>query len=216
MLLGFLTILIMLITSYALMREGLLTAFTMCCNVLLAGLVAFNFWEPLADLIDPGFAGSAMHGYEDALCLFLLFFATLLLLRWATNQLANRVLELHMALQHGGGVFFGLATGYLLAGFLLCVLQTLPWHQKFMNFDPEYKASDPNAMVRRFLPPDRAWLALMHQLSTGRLQWGEDRPNRPSTFDLDGNFELRYARYRRYPDEKAEPRKYEGEFPEQR
>jgi uncharacterized membrane protein required for colicin V production len=207
MVLGVLTVLIMLITAYALFREGLLTAFTMCCNVFLAGLLAFNFWEPLADQFDPMFAGSAMHGYEDALCLFVLFVITLLLLRWTTNQLAYRVPDLHPALQHGGGAVFGLITGYLLSGILVCVLQTLPWHQKFMSFDPEYSPTDPNAVVRRILPPDRVWLALMNQLSTDRLQWGED------TFDRRASFELRYARYRRYPDEKAEPRKYEGEFP---
>jgi uncharacterized membrane protein required for colicin V production len=210
MLLGFLTVLIMLICAYALMREGLLTAFAMCCNVLLAGIVAFNFWEPLADLLDPGFSGSAMHGYEDALCLFLIFLATLLLLRWATNQLANRVPDLHPTLQYGGGVLFGLITGYLLSGFLLCVLQTLPWHQRFMNFDPEVDPADPNAALRHVLPPDRAWLVLMHQLSTDRLQWKED------TFDRHGNFELRFARLRRYSDNMSEVRQYEGEFPQEK
>jgi hypothetical protein len=210
MLLGFLTVLIMLICAYALMREGLLTAFTMCCNVLLAGLIAFNFWEPLADLLDPGFAGSAMHGYEDALILFLLFLPTLLLLRWVTNQVANRVPELHPTLQYGGGALFGLITGYLLSGFLLCVLQTLPWHQRFMNFDPEVGTDDPNAALRHVLPPDRAWLVLMHQLSTDRLQWGED------TFDRHGNFELRFARLRRYPDNMSDVRQYEGEFPQEK
>jgi len=209
MLLGFLTIVIMGICGYALMREGLLTAFAMACNVLLAGLIAFNFWEPLADLLDPGFAGSAMHGYEDALSLFLLFIVTLLPLRWATNQIANRVPELHPTLQYGGGILFGLIAGYLLSGFLLCVLQTLPWHQRFMNFDPEVATDDTNAAIRHILPPDRAWLVLMHQLSTDRLVWDD-------TFDRHANFELRYARYRRYPNNASEPRPYEGEFPQEK
>jgi uncharacterized membrane protein required for colicin V production len=210
MLLGFLTVLIMVVTAYALMREGLLTAFTTCCNVFLSGLVAFNFWEPLADTLDPMFADSAMHGYEDFLSLFLLFLVPLVLLRWVTNQIANRVPDIHPALQYGGGVFFGLVTGYLLSGILICMLQTLPWHQRFMDFDPEYNPSDPNAVVRHVLPPDRVWLALMNQLSTERLQWGDN------TFDRNGNFELRFARFRRYPDEKTDPRKYEGEFPQEK
>jgi uncharacterized membrane protein required for colicin V production len=207
MVLGILTVLIMLITAFALMREGLLTAFMTCCNVLFAGLIAFNFWEPLADLLDPMVESNALHGYEDTICLFLLFMIPLTFFRWATNQLANRMPEFHPALQIAGGIFFGLVSGYLLSGFLVCVLQTLPWHEKFMNFDPEYDPAQPSAVIRHVLPPDRAWLALMHQLSTDRLQWGDE------TFDRRGNFELRFARYRRYSDDREGPLPYRGEFP---
>src|SRR5438309_3118462 len=132
MVLDILTVLIMLITAYALMREGLLTAFMTCCNILFAGLIAFNFWEPLADLLDPMVESNALHGYEDTICLFLLFVIPLTFFRWATNQLANRMPEFHPALQIAGGIFFGLFSGYLLSGFLVCLLQTLPWHEKFM------------------------------------------------------------------------------------
>jgi hypothetical protein len=166
LLLGFLSVLIMLIIAYALMREGMLTAFVTCCNVFISGLIAFNFWEPLADFLDPVVATNALHGYEDTICLFLLFIVPLLLLRWTTNQLAPRMPEYHPAVQFGGSVFFGLVTGYLLSGFLLCVLQTLPWHEKFLGFEPEFNPADSSAAIRRVLPPDRIWLVLMHQLST--------------------------------------------------
>ena len=55
MLLGFLTVIIMAIVAYAFWREGPLTAFASCVNVLLAGLLAFNFWEPIADAFDSSF-----------------------------------------------------------------------------------------------------------------------------------------------------------------
>jgi hypothetical protein len=194
MLLGALTILIMLIVGFAYWREGLLTAFCMCINVLLAGLIAFDFWEPLADLIDPMLAGTILAGYEDAACLFLLFVPSLLFLRWATNQLASRIPEFHPVLQQVGGAIVGLATGYLLAGFLICWMQTLPWHERFMNFNPYYDPNEASAAIRSVLPPDRVWLALMHRFSSDRLDLGDD------PFDRRGNFELRYARYRRYDD----------------
>jgi len=54
MLLTVLTILVTLAVGYAYMREGLFTAFCMCCNVLIAGLLAFNFFEPLAELLESG------------------------------------------------------------------------------------------------------------------------------------------------------------------
>jgi hypothetical protein len=208
MILGALTIVIMLVVGYAYWREGLLTAFCMCCNVVVAGLVAFNFWEPIAEALEPMVAGSFLHGYEDFLCLALLFGATLVFLRWLTNQLANRMPEYHVAVQQSGGALFGLATGYLLAGFLLCVLQTLPWHERFMDFNPEYDPSLPGASLRRILPPDRVWLAMIHKLSSQHLDWENTK-----SFDANGSFELRYARFRRYNDTRENPMPYRGESP---
>jgi hypothetical protein len=208
MILGALTILIMLVVGYAYWREGLLTAFCMCCNVVVSGLVAFNFWEPIADALDPMVAGSFLQGYEDFLFLSLLFMAPLLLLRWLTNQLANRMPEYPLAVQQTGSVLFGLATGYLLAGFLVCVLQTLPWHERFVDFNPDYDPGVAGAGPRRILPPDRVWLAFMHKLSSDRLEW-EDK----NSFDRNGSFELRYARHRRYNDTRDNPLPYRGEYP---
>src|SRR5438132_13653188 len=120
MLLGFLSVVIILLVAYAYLHEGLFTACTMAINVLLAGLVAFNFWEPLAALLDPMLAGSFLHGYEDAFCLIVLFTVVLGLLRTLTNALANSRIEFRGWVQTGGGILFGLLTGYLVSGFLLC------------------------------------------------------------------------------------------------
>src|SRR5438876_10149593 len=94
-LLGFCTVLIMAIVAYAHTREGVFTAFLMTCNVCLAGLVAFGFWEPLAGQLDDMLAQSFLRGYEDAFCLMLLFSLTFLLLRWITNSLAPSLMSYH-------------------------------------------------------------------------------------------------------------------------
>jgi hypothetical protein len=208
MMLGALTVVIMLVVGYASWREGLLTAFCTCCNVIISGLIAFDFWEPLADAIDPMVSESFLHGYEDFLCLVLLFLVPLVALRWSTNQLVHRMPDFHTALQHGGSVLLGMVTGYLVSGFLVCVLQTLPWHEQFMGFNPEYDPNATSAGMRRLLPPDRLWLATMHRLSSGRLALEEK-----NAFDRNGNFELRYARYRRYNDTRDNPLRFEGETP---
>ena len=110
-------------------------------------------------------------------------------------------------LQRPGAVIVGMAVGYFTAGFLICALQTLPWHQNFMSFDAETKgASD---AVRRVLPPDRVWLSLMHRAGAYPFSSQEEPKGKESnslyekykTFDPDGLFELNYARYRRYNDQ---------------
>jgi uncharacterized membrane protein required for colicin V production len=215
MLLTILTILVTLAVGYAYMREGLFTAFCMCCNVIIAGLVAFNFWEPLAELLESTLSSTPLHGYEDVLCLLTLFCITLAGLRTVTNVLANAQISLPPALQRGGGVVFGMLTGYLATGFLLCAFQTMPWHENFMFFDPTYDSSN---MLRRVLPPDRVWLGMMYRAGAFAFSNQED-PNgqddsyyeRFYTFDKSGTFEYRYAKYRRYGDTR-EPLEYRHEF----
>jgi hypothetical protein len=205
MLAGF-TVAVMVLVGFFYFQEGVFTAFTMCVNVFVAGLVAFNFWEPLADLLEPPLAGTFLAGYEDAMCLVVLFCVTLGLLRTVTNNLANRVIDHPAVAQQFGGAALGLVGGYLVAGFMVCVLQTLPLHENFLGFD--WRAAPLDSALRGLFPPDRVWLALMRRAGAYPLSNRED-PNPPDdadsydlyfTFDRDGTFEIRYQRYRRYGD----------------
>ncbi len=191
MLLGFFTFIIMLAGVYAFWRQGVLPAFAMTVNILLAGLVAFNFFEPIAEQLDSMLADSFLHGYEDSFCLVALFSATLAFLRWASNELIHTIIHYNPILQQGGAVLFGLLAGYLVAGFLTCVAQTLPANEHFLQLDPLVKVDSSGKISHRILPADRVWLALMHRASKAAFDWEE------TTFDPDGSFELRYAHERR-------------------
>src|SRR5260370_8888973 len=153
------TILNMLAVAYAEFREGIFTAFTMLVNVMLAGLIAFNFWEPLAELTDASLKESFLDGFQDLFFMIFLFCLSLGLLRAITNNLANRQIFFPAVPQQFGAAGVGLLTGYLVSGFLLCALQTLPWHQNFMEFEPRHRDE---GNMRRFFPPDRPPLPPMH------------------------------------------------------
>lgn len=224
MLLGFLCVLITLAVAYAYLREGIFTAFVMCVNILLAGLVAFNYFEPLADMLEPHLPGF-LAGFEDATCLMALFCATLGGLRYVTNQIAPTEMMFPSAIYRGGGFAFGLAAGYLTAGFLVCVLETLPWNENFMFFEPRFEPDGTSSPMRRFLPPDRMWLALMFRAGAYPFSNNEDPSpllvgdsggaspiDKYMTFDKYGTFTMRYARFRRYTDQKQAPHPYVGEF----
>lgn len=217
--LSVLTILIMLAIAYAFFQEGLFTAFTMFFNVLFAGFVAFNYWEPLAARLERIFGDTFLRGYEDMFCLVGLFCLTLGILRTLSNMFASTVIDYPEALNRGGGAILGLATGYFFSGFFLCCLQTLPWSEDFMGFDAAY---NPGASaIRDVLPPDRVWLSMMfragaYTFATGNeyLEEYQDAPTyleRRRTFDKHGTFELRYARYRRHG-EQRDPARYLGEL----
>jgi len=199
-----LTILIMVGLAYLFLVQGLATAFTMFCNVILAGLIAFNFWEPLADLLDPLLSGSLFAGYEDTICLTGLFGVAFALLRVTTNTLSGAVIEFHPLAQRAGGAFFGLATGYLLSGFLVCVFQTLPWHESFWGYEPDWQTHQVG--LNNVIPADRIWLSLMHR--AGEVGFARSHH---STFDPEATFVIRYSRFRRYSD-RRDPLPYNGEF----
>jgi hypothetical protein len=222
--LSFLTIGMMLAVGYAYFREGIFTAAIMFINTFLAGLIAFNFWEPLARVVDESF--SFLHGYEDFLSLFGIFVVVLGILRGVTNVICSTVIEYPLLVHQIGGVFFGLATGYIASGFFVCALQTLPWHENFMGFEPRYDATGQG--MRRVIPADRIWLALMHRAGAFAfatrdedLRFDNEAGSvferaylRHFTFDKFATFEMRYARYRRYGDKRnAEP--YQGQLAEE-
>src|SRR5438128_1104209 len=123
------TIIIMLAVGYAYLSEGLFSACVMCVNVVLAGLIAFNFWEPLAQGFEGMVSGMFLVDYLDMLFLVGIFSLVLGLLRMATYNLAPSLVEYHGWVQSIGGAVVGLLIGYLVSGFLVCALQTLPWHE---------------------------------------------------------------------------------------
>ena len=153
-----LTLLIMFITAWSQYRNGLFTSIAMLIMVILSGLVAFNFWEPIADLLDSGLQRTALMGCEDMIVLTSLFGVSLFALRLASNYLNPDMIEEHGTLQHLGAMVVGLVTGYFVAGFLICTVQTLPLDEHFLDFQPR-AANEP--VFRSAFPPDRVWLALM-------------------------------------------------------
>jgi hypothetical protein len=185
----FATAAIVIIVAYAHSREGVLTAAAMMVNVFIAGLLAFNFYEPLAEQLEDILANSFLEKLEDALSLVILFSLALGGLRVVTSGLASTELDLPALPQQIASVAFGAVTGYLLAGFLFCMVQTLPVGEKFLGFEYEVNSTVASGM-RRLIPPDRVWLALMHRASVGPL-------SQESPFDPEATFELRYGKLRR-------------------
>jgi hypothetical protein len=185
----------------------------MAIMVVLAGLFAFNFWEPLADLLEPGFRGTFLAGTEDLLTLTILFCLAIGLMRWGTNYLSPHMIEYHGAVQRMGAGVIGIGTGYLVAGFLLCVVETLPLDEHFLGFETR---TGPEAGMRNIFPSDRVWLAMMRKagaypLHSTQEHEDDDPVERYLTFDRYGTFELRYARYRRHTEVRG-PLPYAGEF----
>ncbi len=194
------TVLIILACGAAQYRNGLFTSVAMVVMTLISGLVAFNFFEPIARALEPAFQDNMLAGTEDMITLVTLFSVTMLVLRVAVNYLNPDMIDEHGYLQHLGALAVGLVGGYFVAGFLLCAVETLPLDEHFLGFQTRSSNETP---FRSVFPPDRVWLTLMRHAGANPFAWREDQPDeatrvdRFATFDRHGTFELRYSRYRR-------------------
>jgi hypothetical protein len=209
----FFCIAVILVVAYAQFREGLFTAFVNLVNVIIAGIATFAFFEPLADWLEPSLASGTLSGFEDFMAMALVFAAAFVALRNITNRLNPDMIDFNGNVQMGGGLI-GAVTGYLLAGFFVAALETLPWHQNFLDFQP--RDGTETAGPRTIFPPDRVWLAMMRHAGAYPLSWDEDASgesnyDRYPTFDRQATFEQRYLRYRRHTDDRG-PKEYKYEM----
>src|SRR4051812_13852607 len=168
--------------AYAQYRNGLFTSAAMLVQVILAGLIAFNFWEPIADMLDSSFQRSMLAGTEDLIALALLFSVAVGAMRTVTNRLAPELLDFHGYTQQIAAGVIGLVTGYLVTGFLVCAVQTLPLDEKFLGYEPRGPSGTESGLTSLF-PPDRVWLALMRYAGAYPLSRREDNPEGDTLYD---------------------------------
>jgi hypothetical protein len=112
-------------------------------------------------------------------------------LKVVTGHWSGTVLDYPVVLDRVVSGLLGALAGYFLAGFLVCAYHTLPWGAA-NGPDWKIEQSSPGAALRRILPGDRVWLAMMNRASEVSFSRSAEH-----VFDEDGSFTLRYARYRR-------------------
>ncbi|WP_020473210.1 CvpA family protein [Zavarzinella formosa] len=197
--LAVMTLFVMGFVVFSMMREGLFSALCYLFGVVFAGLISFHFWPPLANALEDSFQGSFLANYEDAVALYVIFAIVLLLCRVTSNAIAGRELDIPPQMSQIGGGIIGAVTGYLVAGFLVCALQTLPWEEKFLGYQPP--PTEPTAgrgygfISKKVIPPDQMWLKLMRHASL-KIFEDEDLSYAKSAEPFDV-FTYQFSKYRR-------------------
>lgn len=164
--------------TYALASEGLWGAALMFFNVLFAGLIAFNSYEPVAGWL----AGSlsALSGFADTLSLLLIFVVTLLLLRLTTESLAPMMVRFPGAVYHIGRWAFGLGASALAMAVFLLAFHAAPIHKKMFFGAYPYDYRPPFGMGL-----DWKWLGFF-QYSAGQI-FARNSPENRDPHDEYGN-----------------------------
>ena len=193
--------------AYALTSEGLWGSALMFFNILFAGMIAFNFYEPLAVQLDKT---GINWGFSDCLCFLVLFCVALVALRLTTESLGPTMVRFPMPVYHIGRLVFGFAAAALTMAILLIAFETAPVHKKL------FKAYTYEAGAPAVLALDHQWLGFF-QLETGgpfvqysgsgsRDPFGKYGQNQSiKLFDPRGEWLINHQNARPYGDENVPP-----------
>ena len=153
--------------TWCVASEGAWGAMTMLVIVILSGLLAMNFFEPLANLLQEMILGSGSWPvYWDFISLTGLFALFVFGMRYAIERWCTSPIELPMPLSEIGRWGCGLATGYVTMAFLLTALHTAPLPREFIDFKPERNN------LFNIDAPDRRWLGFTQYVSEKSLRRG--------------------------------------------
>ena len=153
-----LLLIILAVVTYMVAGEGAWGAALTCISVILAGLLAMNFFEPICNSL----LGSDYYWQArlDLVVLVGLFAAAVAGLRAGADYLSPVYIGVHRMLHEGARWGCGLLTGYVTMAFLLTALHTAALDREFIGF----KAERANFFG---IAPDRQWL--------GFTQWTTER-----------------------------------------
>lgn len=144
------------LVTWCVASEGAVEAGTTFLAAVLSGLLAMNFFEPLADMLDDiTFIGVR----ADMVALLVLFGVLLTLMRLGAEYLSPTFIGLQGLVYDIGRWGFGLLTGYTTAAILLTALHTAPLPREFLGFTPERNN------LFNVVAPDRQWLGFVQYVT---------------------------------------------------
>jgi hypothetical protein len=177
MLLSLFALAIILTIVGLLFNQGLWSVLIALVNVVFAGLIATNTFEPLADRLGKG-------NTADFFALWLLFVGAFVVLRYVTDSLSRANVVFDSWVDQIGAVSLSLVVGWVLVCFSTFSLHVAPLGRT--AFGGAFMETPDAKMLG--VGPDRLWLAFMHRQSKAAL--GRDADH---VFDPEGEFVYKYA-----------------------
>ncbi len=184
MILNIIVVIFVLGVGYAWMIRGMFNALIHLLCAVVAGAIAFAFWEILAlKLIElspeRGFF-SFIEGIAWGVALIIPFVVVFLLLRTLTDKLIPHNIRNSSVIDYIGGGICGLATGILCGGMLVLGIQTMRLPTDFLGYQPlaysEDRAKGDGSLVRTdtlWIPVDRLTAMTYEMLSLGTMSTDE-------------------------------------------
>jgi uncharacterized membrane protein required for colicin V production len=168
---------ILLACVASLFNDGLWSNAIRLVNVILAALLAMNYFEPLAAALDDWQPTYTF--VWDFLSLWALFAVFAIILTILTNSLSRVKVKFLKIVDQIGGLVLSLWIGWVMVCFTLTTLHTAPLSHDFAGF-----AVDKDEKMF-LVGPDRLWLAFTQKQSMG--MYGHSPANAPDKYAFDPN-----------------------------
>ncbi len=145
--------------TYVVTSEGLWGAALVFFNALFSAMIAFNFYEPLARLVD---STGINWGFSDTLCMLGLFCVSLVAFRIITETIAPVMVRFPMPVYHVGRLAFGLGAAAVTMAVVILSFHAAPVHKKIFG------SIDHTSKPPFGLGLDHLWLSF-YQYETGAV-----------------------------------------------
>ena len=155
-------VLVLGLASYLVFTQGLFSSLIMSMLCMMSALVAFNYFELLAGLLNSkGFAAGGTKGGS----LIAIFLVTLLILRLLTDRFIKGNMKFSMLIDRIGASFFGLLSSLTMVGIIALGFQMMPISPQIKGYD-RYPDLDKLEEAKNFFPnADGFVLSLVKQSS---------------------------------------------------
>ncbi|MHB8970282.1 MAG: CvpA family protein [Pirellulaceae bacterium] len=168
----------------ALWFQGLWSNAITLINMLLAMMLAFNYFEPLANMLD-GVDRSYTYLW-DFLALWGLFALCFGLLRAVTDTLSRKRVAFDFWVETVGRSLLAVWIAWLFIGFICATMHTAPLGPHPLGFQQTPTSGNFLGMA-----PGRQWLAFLQSRSRGALSRSESDPSKLSPVEEDKNLNVR-------------------------
>jgi hypothetical protein len=154
--------LVILFAGLAMMvREGLWSNTITLLNIIISGLVAFSFFQPLVIYLDEMTDGNHTYWLDFAV-IWALFAATMVIFRTLTAAASKTRMRFKHPIDPVGGPLAGLIAAWVLAAFALATLHVSP--MKKDDFGGKLVHADVDS-ASAITSPDAAWLRFVEKMS---------------------------------------------------
>lgn len=185
MILNLIVIVFVLGIGYAWMIRGVFNALLHLISGIIAGAIAFAFWETLAVMLveaspERGFF-SFLEGIAWGVALVVPFVVLFILMRVLTDKLVPNNIRNSMIIDYVGGGICGVATGVLCAGVLVLGLGSMRLSTDFLGYQPIAYSTDRALGDGTLVRTDKLWIPVdkLTTLAFGQLSIGTMSSNEP-------------------------------------
>jgi len=184
MIMNLIVIVFVLSIIYAWMIRGIFSSLIHLLCVIVAGAIAFAFWERLAVMLiemspERGFF-SFIESVAWGVALVVPFAVSLVVLRLITDKLVSGNLRNTGVVDYAGGAVCGAATAVISAGILVLGIGSMRVKSDFMGYQPMWYSTDratgSGALVKEeslWIPVDQITAMFYSKLSSGSMSTSE-------------------------------------------